>query len=193
MSTEENDVASTENGKTKAERVVTKVKMTDGREVEFVGKRKLLKETIIEGDVVAVRLDFLNGETRTFVCPTELLLKSAGHGLEQKLGDETAGVPDVDDQVMAVDELIERLEKLEWTTQRASGVSGTSVLFKALQEVFPAKSAEELKTFLKGKTQAEKIALRGSARLKPVVDRIEAEKAAGAKVDTEALLGGLDG
>lgn len=174
-------------------RVETKVTMSDGREVTFVGKRKLLKETIIEGDIVSVRLDFLNGETRTFVCPPELLLKAAGHGLEQKLGDETAGVSDVDDQVLGVDELIERLNQGQWTTQRSSsGVAGTSVLFKALCQAFPAKTPEELKEFLKGKSQAEKLALRNSAKLKPLVEAIEAEKAAGSKVDTDALLGTLD-
>lgn len=185
---------SEETSNEKKERVVTKVTMTDGREVEFVGKRKLLKETIIEGDTVSVRLDFLNGETRTFVCPPELLLKAAGHGLEQKLGDETAGVTDVDDQVMAVDELIERLSAgpAGWTTQRAAGgIAGTSVLFKALCEAFPNKAPEDLKAFLKTKTQAEKLALRNSERLKPIVERLEAEKAAGSKIDTSALLGEL--
>ncbi len=187
MSEENNETES------KKERVENVVQMQDGRTVTFVGKRKLLKETIIEGDVVKVRLDFVNGETRTFECPPELLLKAAGHGLEQKLGDETAGVPDVDDQVIAVDELIDRLVAGNWTTQRPSGgVAGTSVLFKALVEAFPNKAAEDLKAFLKSKTQAEKLALRASARLKPIVDRLEAEKASGAKVDTEALLGGLE-
>lgn len=175
----------------KKERVVTLVKMADGREVEFVGKRRLLKETLIEGDVVSVRLDFINGESRTFQCPPGLLLQAAGHGLEQKLGDETAGVADIDDQVMAVDDLIERLAAGQWTTQRAAGVAGQSVLFKALCEAFPEKAPEALREYLKTKSQAEKIALRNSARLKPIVDRIEAEKAAGSKIDTDALLGEL--
>ena len=173
-------------------RTETLVKMQDGREVTFVGKRKLLKDTIIENGVVSVRLDFLNGETRTFACPDEMILKAAGHGLEQKLGDEVAGVSDVDDQVIAIDELIDRLAQGQWSTQRqSSGVAGTSVLFKALQEAYPAKSAEDLKAFLKAKTQAEKLALRNSSRLKPIVERLEAEKAQGSKIDSESLLGEL--
>lgn len=178
----------------KAKRVETKVVMTDGREVVFVGKRKLLKETILEGGIVAVRLDFVNGQTRTFVPPVELLPKAAGHGLEQKLGDEVAGVDDVEDQVLAIDELIERLSTGPegWTTQRqSSGISGTSILFKAMVQVFTNKTPEELKVWLKGKSQAEKIALRNSPRLKPVVEALEAEKASGSKVDAEALLGDL--
>lgn len=186
--TEENNAESA-----KKERVVTKVTMTDGRDVEFVGKRKLLKETIIEGEIVGVRLDFINGETRTFTCPAELLLQAAGHGLEQKLGDETAGVTDVDDQVMAVDELIERLAQGQWTTQRSSGgISGTSVLYKALVEAYPNRNPEELKAYLKTKSHGEKLALRASSKLKPIVDRLEAEKAAGGKVDAQALLSELD-
>jgi hypothetical protein len=75
-----------------------KVTLTDGRVVEFAGKRKLLKETIVDGTSVSVRLDFRNGETRTFTVPADMVLRFAGHGAEQKLGDETAGVDDVDDQ-----------------------------------------------------------------------------------------------
>jgi hypothetical protein len=174
---------------------VEKVKMSDGREVDFVGKRKLLKESIIDesGRAVAVRLDFRNGNSIVFKCPDSLLLKAAGHGLEQKLGDETAGEEDVDDMQLAVEGLIEHLEKGEWTTrQPGDGMSGTSVLLKALVEL-TGKTAEQVKAFLKDKKQAEKIALRNSPKVKPIVERIENEKLAkAAKVDTDALLGALD-
>ena len=70
-------------------------------------------------------------------------------------------------------------------------MAGTSVLARALIEV-TGKSAEKVREYLKGKTQAEKVALRNSAKIKPVVERIEAEKAAkGSKVDTDALLAEL--
>jgi hypothetical protein len=175
-------------------RTVEKVKMQDGREVEFVGKRSLLKETIIDREKgeVAVRLDFRNGETRTFVVPTAMILNFAGHGAGQKLGDETAGVKDIDDAVLGVDELIERLNRGEWTTRReGSGMAGTSVLMKALME-FSNRTAEQVKQFLTGKTQAEKLSLRNSPKIRPIVERIEAEKAnKGEKVDTDALLSTL--
>jgi len=46
--------------------------------------------------------------------------------------------------------------------------------------------------FAKARSQQEKMALRTSPKLKPIVDRLEAEKASkGAKVDTEALLASL--
>jgi hypothetical protein len=99
--------------KAKTPREAVVVKMADGRDVEFVGKRKLLKESLIDeaGKKVSVRLDFRNGKTILFACPDSLLLRAAGHGLEQKLGDETAGAEKVDDMVIEVDDLIERLSK----------------------------------------------------------------------------------
>lgn len=189
---------------TKAKTAVEVVKMQDGREISFVGKRKLLKESIIDDRGVAVRLDFRNGETRDFVIPPALLNQFAAHGAEQKLGDETAGTEDVDDMTLDVDALIERLNKGEWTTKReGGGMSGTSVLLRALVEL-SGKTAEQIKLFLQGdpssedpekkraKTNAEKTALRNSPKLKPIVERLESEKAnKGAKVDTDALLGSL--
>ena len=77
---------------TKTETQVETVTMTDGRVVDFAGKRKLLKESSVSADgKVQVRLDFRNGETRLFTLPDSLLTKFAAHGAEQKLGDEIAG------------------------------------------------------------------------------------------------------
>lgn len=182
--------------------VIETVKMADGRIVEFVGKRKLLKESIVSAEGVAqVRLDWRNGESRTFTIPAPMVLKFACHGAEQKLGDEIAGLKDdkgndadIEDCVLAVDELIDRLYSGEWGTKRdASGLAGTSVLFRALCELSPAKAAEEIKTWLKGKTHAEKTALRANPKVKPIVERIEQERAAKktSNVDTDALLNEL--
>ena len=179
----------------KVEIAVETVTMQDGRIVEFVGKRKLLKESLLSPDgKVQVRLDFRNGETRLFTLPDNLLAKFAAHGAEQKLGDEIAGRADVDDCVIAIDELIDRLYEGEWGVKReANGMAGTSVLVRALVE-HTGKTVEQIKTFLSGKTQAEKVALRNNPKVKPIVERIEAEKASkGSKVDTDALLGELEG
>jgi len=173
----------------KAKSEVETVTLTDGRAVDFVGKRKMLKETLIEGDRIGVRLDFRNGQTRTFWLPQELIARFAGHGAEQKYGDETAGVEDIDDMVLAVDDLDSRIQKCEWSIKReGGGMAGTSVLLRALME-FSGRSQEQVKEFLTGKSQAEKLALRNSPKVKPIVERLEAEKAAkGAKIDTDALL-----
>ena len=178
----------------KTETQVETVTMTDGRVVDFAGKRKLLKESSENADgKVQVRLDFRNGETRLFTLPDNLLAKFAAHGAEQKLGDEIAGLNDVEDCVLAVDELIDRLYNGEWSVKReANGMAGTSVLVRALVE-HTGKTVDAIKQFLNGKSQAEKVALRNNPKIKPIVDRIESEKAAKkTSVDTDALLGELD-
>lgn len=175
---------------------VEQVTMTDARVVEFAGKRKLLKDSFVDASgAVTIRLDFRNGETRSFQVPASLTAKFAAHGAEQKLGDEIAGVDDVDDCVLAVDDLIGRLNVGEWSTKRESnGMAGTSILVRALAE-FRSIPVDKVKAFLANKTQAQKIAMRDSAELKPIVVRLEQEKAAKSKgpaVDTAALFTELD-
>jgi hypothetical protein len=177
--------------KAKAAAASEKVTMQDGRVVEFVGKRKMLKESIIESKTV--RLDFKNGGTVSFVIPDELLVRFALHGAEQKLGDETAGTEDVDDMQLDVEELVGRLNKGEWSAKReGSGMGGVSLLIKALTEVFPNRTVEYLKEYLKGKKPVERTALENSPKVKPIIDRLKAEKASkAANVDTDALLSDL--
>jgi hypothetical protein len=183
--------------KAKKEVVITKVHMTDGRDVDFPGKRRLQKSS--DPKTGTVILDFVNGETRTFQIPADLAPQFACHGAEQKLGDEIAGVDDLDDAIEAIDELIERLNVGEWGVKRdASGIAGSSILVKALVEFYNQKgkprSVESIRLYLKDKTQAEKMALRGSSNLKDIVMKLEAEKAARSKetVDTDKLFGDLD-
>ena len=178
----------------KTETQIETVTMTDGRLTDFAGKRKLLKESSVNADgKVQVRLDFRNGETRLFTLPDALLNKFAAHGAEQKLGDAMSGLASVEDGVMAVDELIDRLYNGEWSVKReANGMAGTSVLVRALVE-HTGKTIEQIKQFLSGKSQAEKVALRNNPKIKPIVERIEAEKASKkANVDTDAMLGELE-
>ena len=171
--------------------VYTTVTMDDGRVIDFPGKRRLLKSSEVRADgTVHVRLDFVNGETRTFKIPADMVGKFAAHGAEQKLGDEVAGLEDVEDAVIAIDELMTRLEAGEWGIKRdSSGLAGTSVLAKALVE-HSGKSPETIKAFLAGKSQAEKVALRSNPKLAAIVERLEAakNKKAKASVDTDSLL-----
>lgn len=187
--------------KVKAERVVKSVELTDGRVVDFVGKRKLLKTASISDNnfEVTVRLDFSNGETRDFKlkASSPMFAKFAAHGILQKFGDEVAGLEDPEDMVLAIDELSDRLGRGEWGAERARGegnaLAGLSVLARALVEV-SGKTAEAIKEFLKTKSNAEKLALRDNPKLKPLIAKIEAEKKATAKpkekvvIDTDSLL-----
>lgn len=174
------------------ETAVETVTMDDGRVVDFPGKRRLLKESFVKDGAVSVRFDFRNGETRTFTIPEAMLLKFAAHGAEQKFGDETAGLEDIEDAILAVDNLADRINAGEWGIKReANGMAGTSILARALVEL-QGKSIEAVRAFLGTKTHAEKVALRNNPKVKPIVERLEAEKAAkstkGAGVDTDALL-----
>lgn len=170
------------------------VTMSDGSTVEFNKKQKLVKtSTIDEAGNISVRLDFSNGQTRNFQPRSDLLARFAAHGIEQKLGDAIAGETDVNDAVESVDDLIGRLNNGEWNITRAAGAfSGTSVLIQALVEV-SGKSVEDIRAFLANKSQAEKIALRRSDKLRSTIERLEAEKASKSKnaVDTDSLLGEL--
>lgn len=171
------------------------VTMTDGRTVEFNKKQKLVKTSTIDeaAGTVTTRLDFTNGETRTFTAPTSLILRFAAHGIEQKLGDAIAGENDIADAVLSVDDLIKRLEAGEWNVTRSAGAfAGTSILIQALVEA-SGKAVDDVKAFLSTKSQAEKIALRRSDKLRPIIERLEAAKASKSKnaVDTDSLLGEL--
>lgn len=182
--------------KEKKETVIETVTMNDGRLVEFPGKRRLQKESLIDTATgqVSVRMDFRNGETRTFAVPSNLLSKFAAHGAEQKLGDEISGVTDIDDAVEAVDKLTGRLAKGEWTqTGDGTAVAGESILLKAIAEVTGADK-DKIRDFLKDKTPAQKQALRVSADFGAVVKRMEAEKAAKKPaVDVSADIAALKG
>ena len=210
-------------GKKKAE--VLMVKMEDGREVGFAGKRKVLKETIIdeskiiaEGDTitmqagaVSIRMDFRNGATRTFPLPVALLPKFAGHGGEQKYGDELAAPADKplseDDMVLTVEELDHQIQSGDWSAVReggGGGVSGASVVVKAIMEA-SGKSLDEVKAFLQAKLDRAKAAgeklsrkelydsfRNPNSKVGAIVERMEKERLASqSKVDADAELAEL--
>lgn len=207
----------TKQAKKKAE--VEVVKMSDGREVGFAGKRKMVKETIVDeskvaadGDTVTIqdgaistRMDFRNGETRSFPWPAALIVKVAGHGGEQKLGDETAGEEKVDDMVLAIDDLMDRLSRGEWSIAReAGGFSGASIVIKAIMEA-SGKTLEEVKAFLQRKldqaaAKNEKLSRKDlydsfrnpASKTGQIIERLEREERSKAsKVDADAALAEL--
>jgi len=173
----------------------TAIQMEDGRTVEFTPKQRLVKTSeIAEDGTISGRFDFRNGKSVVFVMPAELVSRFAAHGMEQKLGDAVAGEKDEGDAFEALSDLAARLTKGEWTAQRAAGgFAGTSVLIQALVKL-TGKPVEAIKEFLSAKTQAEKLALRKSERLAPIIAEIEAERAKNApksSVDTDSLLAEL--
>lgn len=200
---------------------VTAVTMTDGRVVNFAGKRKVNKETLIdeskiavdgsliqlEAGAVSIRMDFRNGETRTITAPLSLLAKFAGHGMEQKFGDELASPADKplseEDMVIAIDDLDAEIQKGKWGKGRASGgggVSGASVVVQAIMEA-TGKDLATVKAYLQKKLDTtEGLTRRGlydsfrvaGTKTGEIIARLEANKVAkAAKVDADAELAGI--
>ena len=147
---------------TKAATVYEDVTMTDGRVVKFPGKRNSDKTITIDeaAGTVSVRFDFRNGQTRE-LSSAELspatMLRALGHGVAQKAGDEYSGVTEIDDMVLAVDEIFTRLRAGDWAVARESGDStaGASIVIKAIMEA-TGKPVEFVKDFLQKKLDAAK-------------------------------------
>ena len=194
------------------------VKMEDGRTVSFAGKRKLNKETlvddtkvVIEGDVmqiqagaVSIRMDFRNGTTRTFALPLGMLAKFAGHGAEQKYGDELASPASnplsEEDMVLAVEDLDKEIQAGNWGKGRSAGgggVSGASIVVQAIMEA-TGKDLATVKDYLDKKIASTegltRRALYDSFRVAGtktgiIIKRMEDEKLAKtAKVDADSAL-----
>lgn len=196
----------------KKEKPKISVTMEDSRVVEFPEDTKAKKAVLIQasdgniyersaglpegvtaGKPVGVRWDFSNGKTRTVMLSDlpDLQAELGVHGLSQKGGDEYASEKEVDDAVLAFDDLMDRLKKGEWSERReGGGFGGASILAKAIAKVF-GKSEEEVRAFLRDLKPAEKMALRQTPELKPEIERLEAEKASGSKVDVAGILGKL--
>ena len=208
----------------KAKAEVTSVKMSDGREVGFAGKRKLIKSTLIDESkiivdgstlvinegAVAVRLDFVNGDTRTYPVPLTLLAKFAGHGGEQKYGDELASPADKplspEDMVIATDALNDQIQAGKWSQVRegGGGVAGASIVVLAIMEA-SGQPVEKVKAFLAGKLEAaekrgEKLSRKDlydsfrnpNSKTGKIIERMEREeRAKNSKVDADEALAEL--
>ena len=188
--------------------VYTKVKMEDGREVEFAGNRKSDKTILLDADGKAygVRFDFLNGKTLTLLFSEineATALYACGHGIAQKAGDEYSGVKEVEDMVLAVEEIFKRLRAGEWAAAREAGDStaGASIVIRALMEA-TGKPVDFIKDFLDKKLEAakakgEKLSRQDlynsfrnpTSKTGAIIKRLEEEKLAkSTKVDAGDLL-----
>lgn len=195
------------------------IKMSDGRDVTFNGKsRRMLKEPAFDenGKLLGVRFDFRfevsedypentilvpvpgNEDTVTIKEKTVRLVDAyTAYGISQKLGDAAAGPAgrDAFDMFEDVREMMDQVNGGDWRERReGSGLAGASILFRALVESgkVTGKTPEDARALLKSVDAKTKAAMRVSPKLKPIVDRLEAEKAAksAAKVDTSQLLQG---
>lgn len=212
------DAQQTAPAASKSKTVYTEVVLTDGTKEQFAGKRKVNKSTIIDpalieqaGDTlqlqagaVKVRMAFRNGEVRLIPLNLALLAQYAGHGGEQKFGDELAAPADKplseDDMVLAIDELAALHAKGQWGVGRAEGgggVSGASVVIKALMEYLD-KPVDVVKAYIEKRIEGTPGLTRqalyasfraGDTPIKVIIERMESEKAAKeSKLDAGAEL-----
>lgn len=201
--------------KVKKEVVRTPVTLTTGEIVEFTERQRTVKSSTLENGRARVRFAFRNGEVREFSFDkhTALLMRLAIHGALQKIGDETAGVEDLDDQVAAVDAVIARLERGDWGAERQAGNSfaGAGIVVRAIAEakgvdVAAAKDFIE-RTLARFEAEGKPItrqALYASFRkpgskTAPIIARLEAERDAKLAekgtggLSADDLLDGMDG
>ena len=183
--------------------VYTEVTLEDGRLVKFPGTRKMSKSYAeTEGGVTAT-FDFVNGATRSITIPpdSKLIATLVGHGLVQKIGDETATTSDVDDMVLEVEAIIKRLEAGEFYVERAAGdgFNGASIVLKALVEA-TGLTLDQVKSNIEKKlASTEGLTRRDlynsfrnpSSKTGVIIARLEQEKLAKtAKIDADAELEG---
>ena len=125
------------------------------------------------------------------------------HGLKQKLVDAAAISRDtttgraatIATKYDAVREIFDRItgENPSWNKPRAGGAGGQGGLLARAIARFKNVPVEQAKAYLDRLTDAQKQALRVDPRIATIINELRAENAKPAGIDTDALLGGLDG
>jgi hypothetical protein len=196
---------------------VYKRQMEDGSTASFAGARKVNKfyEVNLETGTVQAIFEFRNGRKLSITSDAltkETVLTAVGHGLVQKIGDEWAGVQDVDDMVLEGEKIIKRLTGEGWSaapSEKSDSMAGASVVIRAIIEDAASrgvvKTVEQIKAYLDGKIEAarakgEKLSRQElyatfrhpSSRIAPIIKRLEEEKTSKTpKVSSEELLADL--
>ncbi len=161
--------------------------------------------TAIEGSVLTIA--FANGASLVVNADDlhpEIQNAAIMHGLKQKLVDAAAMSRNPDtglsatlaDKIAAVREVYHRITSAEapsWNAIREGGSNSGGLLFRALVRFYAdKKTADEVKTWLDARSDDEKTALRKNPKIAAIIVAIQAEKPDVAKVDTDALLAGLN-
>lgn len=147
----------------------------------------------VNGETLTMREDALNSDVRQYAMM---------HGLKQKLVDaaaisrnpENGRAASIDDKYRAVKAVYDRLLAGQWNANReGGGANSGGLLFKALCRMYSTKSPEQITAYLAGKTDAEKTALRKNPKVASIIEEIRAETGKSANIDTDELLGELEG
>ena len=158
----------------------------------------------IADDQQSLRMTCINGEALTLkrsMLSEEILNYAVMHGLKQKLIDAAAISRNPDtgksatpgdkwEAIMAVyDRIIGASGPAAWNAARGEGTgAGNGLLFRALVRMYPAKTADQLREYLDGKTKAEQAALRLNPKVAAVIEEIKAESVKAGGVDSDSLL-----
>lgn len=147
-------------------------------------------------------LTFANGVSIT-ISASDLTFAMAQmammHGLKQKLVDaaaisrnpDTGRTASVDDKFLAVREVYERVLAGQWNKTREAGTVSGGLLLRALCQLYPTKTVEQVREYLTGKTAEEKTALRKAPRIAAIIETLRDADSDSDEVDTDALLNEL--
>lgn len=159
------------------------------------------------GTPYGLKLDFANGQTLSITqgqLDADIRAHATIHGLKQKLVDaaalsrnpDTGRSATIEDKYNAVREVYDRLMAGQWNKNRGDGAgagAGTGgLLFRALCRMYSAKTPEQIRAFLDGKTKEEQSALRKNPRVAAIIETIKAESAKTTDVDSDDMLAGLE-
>lgn len=130
----------------------------------------------------------------------DIVTEAAFYGMKQRIAD-AAAIPfakngryaTAEEKHAAMSRLAAYYESgaSEWRRVSEAGEAKPKggLLARALMELYPDKTREEVNAFLAGLKPAERGALKAKPSVKAIIDRMEAEKAS--EVDTDELLAGL--
>ena len=168
--------------------------------------KKDIEATVTDGALI---LEFRHGETLRLhpesLAP-EIQRAALLHGLKQKLVDAAAISRDtatgraatIVTKFNAVREIFDRItgaggETPSWNKPRAGGAGGQGGLLARAIARYKSVTVEQAKAYLDRLTDAQKQALRVDPRIAAIINELRLESAKPAGIDTDALLGGLDG
>lgn len=176
------------------------VTLPDGSTVKFSARDKVKKMSYsLDDGTIMIRFVFRNGTVKEseFLPTNPILVRAAQHGLDQKIGDEFAKLDDVEDCIVAFEEMCERLQAGEWVAERESnGLSGVSLLAAALIRV-TGKPRDEVLAKVKELPPKVKAAMLSHPPIAAEVAKIKEERAARSKkpaevVDVSAVMAQFD-
>lgn len=124
------------------------------------------------------------------------------HGLIQRVSDRAAISRNKDNgfkvtpeaKLEAMKVLVDHLNSgtEEWELKREGGGGPsveTTLLVKALGEIYPQRTEEQLREWLRKRSASDRAALLASEKIKPIVERLRAQSAQG--IDADELLSEL--